>query len=71
MVSRLGETTFFPDGSVPVTEKTPMGYPVDVFQGQDVDLSFGSEAAMYRDKARKLFRSWVFKGNHLKSPCFG
>ncbi|CAL1169125.1 unnamed protein product [Cladocopium goreaui] len=46
----LGEATFFPDGSVPVTDKTPMGYPVDIFRGQDVDLSFGSPAAMYRDK---------------------
>ena len=30
------------------------GYPVDIFRDQEVDLSFGSPAAMYRDKAAGL-----------------
>ncbi|CAJ1341476.1 unnamed protein product [Effrenium voratum] len=53
----LGETTFFPDSTMKVSDKTPMGYPVDIFQGQDVDVSFGSPAAMYRDRVEMAM--WV------------
>lgn len=47
----LGVPSFFPAADATLTDKTPMGRPPDLFNGDaSVDLSFGSPAAMYRDK---------------------
>ncbi|CAE7275221.1 AURKA [Symbiodinium natans] len=54
----LGEATFFPSATDTVTEKTPMGRPVDIFQGhKDLDISFGSPAWVYRDRVEMAM--WI------------
>lgn len=54
----LGESTFFPSATDTVTEKTPMGRPVDIFQGHDnIDLTFGSPAWVYRDRVEMAM--WI------------
>eukprot|EP00930_Biecheleria_cincta_P099148 TRINITY_DN90793_c0_g1_i1.p1 TRINITY_DN90793_c0_g1~~TRINITY_DN90793_c0_g1_i1.p1 ORF type:complete len:839 (+),score=138.08 TRINITY_DN90793_c0_g1_i1:26-2542(+) len=47
----LGVSTFFPSPSMTVTDKTPMGRPLDIFDGDPtVDRSFLSPAALYTDR---------------------
>lgn len=54
----LGVTTFFPSPSMEVTNKTPMGRPVDIFDGDPtVDRSFLSPAALYTDRVEMAL--WI------------
>jgi len=74
----LGMPTFFPDASANVTAKTPMGRPVELFDGNpEVDRSFGSPAAMYTDRVEMAL--WISRrvgsfnsslGDEVKASMF-